>query len=226
MSAYGGNRLRKKASNLEYGDEWLITYTDAITLLLAFFVLILATAEIDQRKFEQSMQGIAKGLLKKEETTLPLKDVKEQLETIFIEHQLEDHVQVEFNKRGITVEFASNSFYLSGSADIRPEAIYTLEAIAKALLGISLSSYMIEVEGHTDDVPISTIRYPSNWELSVNRATNIVKFLQEHGIRADFLKAAGYGDSRPKLPNLDEYGEAIPENRAENRRVVIYVHRD
>ena len=213
----------------DYGsdtDDWLITYTDTITLLLAFFVLILSTADIDQSKFEEKLQGIAETLLKREKAKLPLSEVKKKLDEVFKKYELEDEVEVMLDRKGITVEFASQSFYPSGSANILPTAVPVLEGIGEALSGISLSAYMIEVEGHTDDVPIQTPLYPSNWELSVNRATNIVKFLQTIGIDQEHLKAAGYGETRPKVPNVAEDGTPIPENRAENRRVVVFVHRE
>ena len=85
-------------------------------------------------------------------------------------------------------------------------------------------THLIEVEGHTDDVPISTPRFPSNWELSGSRASNVVKYLLGKGVAKERLKAAGYADSRPK-DKLKEGQVINAETRAANRRVVIYVKR-
>ena len=81
--------------------------------------------------------------------------------------------------------------------------------------------YAITVEGHTDDTPIHTAQFPSNWELSTARAAAVVHFLLDQGIPARKLRAAGYADTFPKLPNRDADGNPIPENQAQNRRVVI-----
>ncbi len=84
--------------------------------------------------------------------------------------------------------------------------------------------YAVDVEGHTDDAPISTPKFPSNWELSTARATIVVRFLINAGIEPEFLKASGYADVKPKLPNRDLFGEAIPENRKKNRRITLRLH--
>ena len=82
---------------------------------------------------------------------------------------------------------------------------------------------MIFVEGHTDDSPISSERYPSNWELSAARASLVVRMLENKGFRKDRLSPQGFADSRPILPNRDEAGKPIPDNQAQNRRVVIRI---
>jgi len=85
--------------------------------------------------------------------------------------------------------------------------------------------YQITVEGHTDDTPISTARFPSNWELSTARASAVVHFFLDQGIPALKLRAAGYADTFPKAPNRDVNGIAIPQNQSQNRRVVIKLER-
>jgi chemotaxis protein MotB len=81
--------------------------------------------------------------------------------------------------------------------------------------------YMITVEGHTDDMPIGTGQFPSNWELSTARASAVVRYLINNGIPAAKLRAVGYAQVMPKVPNRDVTGRPIPENQAQNRRVVI-----
>tara|TARA_Y100000588_G_scaffold203789_1_gene217608 strand:- start:337 stop:639 length:303 start_codon:yes stop_codon:yes gene_type:complete len=84
--------------------------------------------------------------------------------------------------------------------------------------------YFVDVEGHTDDAPINTPRFPSNWELSTARATGVVRFLISADVQPERLKAVGYADVRPKFPNRDLFGEPIPENRKKNRRISIRLH--
>jgi chemotaxis protein MotB len=89
------------------------------------------------------------------------------------------------------------------------------------LKSANFQDYSITVEGHTDDVPIETNLFPSNWELSTARAASVVRALVANGIPAAKLRAAGYADIMPKAPNRDGAGRPIPENQAQNRRVVI-----
>ena len=85
--------------------------------------------------------------------------------------------------------------------------------------------YRITIEGHTSDVAISSAMYPSNWELSSARASRLVRLFIDQGIDPDRLRAVGYADSLPKVPNLDTGGKPIPENRARNERMVVKVEK-
>ena len=99
-----------------------------------------------------------------------------------------------------------------------------LDEVSKVIETTSHKTHLIEVEGHTDDVPINTPRFPSNWELSSSRASNVVKYLIIKGIDKSRLKAAGFADSRPKQDLQPNQG-FDNEMRAANRRVVIYIKR-
>ena len=103
----------------------------------------------------------------------------------------------------------------SGSATLKPEGIKVVAKLAETLKGYP--DTVIRSEGHTDNKPISTGRFPSNWELSSARATEVVRSLQKQGISPERLIAIGYGDTRPAAPNTDA------ESRAKNRRVEIIV---
>lgn len=121
-----------------------------------------------------------------------------------------------------TIEIPSAAFFASGSAELREDGARLLrEIIDKHLKADELQGYQITVEGHTDDVPINTLQFPSNWELSTARAAAVVRFFIEHGVEAQRLRAAGYADVFPKVPNRDAAGTAVPENQTQNRRVVI-----
>jgi flagellar motor protein MotB len=120
-----------------------------------------------------------------------------------------------------TVEMSSATFFASGSATISKAGEAVLADVAARLKSEALRDYLITVEGHTDDAPISTLQFPSNWELSTARASAVVHYFLEQGIPARKLRAAGYADTFPKAPNRDGAGNAIVENQAQNRRVVI-----
>ena len=120
-----------------------------------------------------------------------------------------------------TVNMSSATFFPSGSATISADGQAVLADVAQRLKSDELRDYLITVEGHTDDAPISTAQFPSNWELSTARASAVVHYFLDQGIPAQKLRAAGYADTFPKLPNRDAQGHPIPENQAQNRRVVI-----
>lgn len=120
------------------------------------------------------------------------------------------------------IEMPSAAFFASGSADLSDEGKVLLkDFLVRKLNTPEFQDYQVTIEGHTDDVPIQTLQFPSNWELSTARAASVVRFLIEQGLSAARLRAAGYADVFPKAPNRDGQGKAIPENQAANRRVVI-----
>jgi chemotaxis protein MotB len=99
----------------------------------------------------------------------------------------------------------------------------SLTDLSGIIQGLGESDYIVEVEGHTDNVPISTAKFPSNWELSSLRAVNVAKLFEAVGVKKSQLSAIAYSDTRPKQPNFDSDGVPIPENQAMNRRVVVHV---
>ena len=119
------------------------------------------------------------------------------------------------------VEMSSAAFFDSGSADLSAGGKSILSTVSDTLKGDQYKDYAATVEGHTDDAPIVTPRFPSNWELSTARAAAVVRYLIEQGLPAEKLRAAGYADTLPKVPNRDIAGNPIPENQAQNRRVAI-----
>jgi chemotaxis protein MotB len=212
---------RRRPSFEDSSSSWLITYSDAVTLLLAFFVMILSVSDINQGKVEALKEGLSEMMTGETQPT-PFTDIKLGLEQLIAEKGLEDQVSVTLDAQGVKIEFANVALYKSGSADIKSEAISTLKEVTQVIRETSHKTHMVEVEGHTDDVPIHTEKYPSNWELSSVRATNIVKYLLAQGIEKERLKAAGYADSRPKegIDNLP-----LNQQRQGNRRVVVFVKR-
>ncbi len=128
---------------------------------------------------------------------------------------------VQKGDRITTLEISSAAFFDSGSAALSKSGESILGDVTVDLKSDKLKDYEITVEGHTDDTPINTSRFPSNWELSTARASAVVHFFLDQGIPARKLRAAGYADTFPKAPNRDANGNAIPENQTQNRRVVI-----
>ena len=118
-------------------------------------------------------------------------------------------------------QLSSAAFFASATATLSDPGQSILGNLLGRLQSPAFAAYRITVEGHTDDAPISSAQFPSNWELSAARAAAVVRFFVEHGVAADRLRAAGYADTRPLAPNRDDAGNPIPENQAKNRRVAI-----
>jgi chemotaxis protein MotB len=219
-----GNKQRHRGSKSGSKDDWLITYSDAITLLLAFFLLLLSVSEVNMAMFEQLRSGIQKGFTKDKIVQTPLLEIKYKLDSLLYEEGQQAKVRIDLGKKGIVMQFASSTFYEAGQADINTTAQGILDKVTSGLTSIDYYPFSVDIEGHTDDTPISTLRFPSNWELSVARATNIVKYMIESGLHPQRLKAAGYADTKPLVPNRTKQGEPLAENQARNRRIVIRVH--
>jgi chemotaxis protein MotB len=124
-------------------------------------------------------------------------------------------VNVGAARDGFIISLAGNALFDSGKADLRPDGLLLLDALAQGLQPLANE---VRIEGHTDNIPITTALYPSNWELSSARATNVARYLGEHGnVAPTRLIAAGFGENRPVAPNETRDG------RARNRRVDIVV---
>jgi len=215
------NRVPGQGSEVE--EDWLITYADAITLLMAFFVMILSFSKIDISTFEEVQAAIAKEIGHRD-VIQPTSMLSFKLQDAVAEFKMENAVTVDVNDEGVIMELASHAVYGSGSATLKPQAKELLGLIADTIRLPTYRRYNVEVEGHTDDVPINTPQFPSNWELSSSRAINVARFLIDHGVPAKRFKVAGYADVKPKVNNRDYNGDPLPENQAANRRIVIRLY--
>ncbi|MDG6774381.1 OmpA family protein [Thiomicrorhabdus sp. ZW0627] len=216
-----GKQKRKPSD--ENDSDWLITYADAVTILLAFFVLIFSVSEIRQSKFEDLNQSLGQTLLKKETVKNPLKDLQSSLSGVLNAYDISPIDSITVSDNTLKLDLPGELLFGTGSTDLSETSAGLLTNVAKRIKAFPFKNYSIEIEGHTDDVPISTERFPSNWQLSSGRAISVLQVFFAAGIDKNRLKAIGYADTHPKRPNRDQYGEPIPENQAQNRRVEIVV---
>lgn len=208
------NRYRMDEGADSFGmDDWLGTYADMVTLLMSFFVLLIGISKVEPAMWEQMKSGLRSEISGQEKVQTPLAEIKHDLDSLLAAERAQKIVNVEMGPDGIIMQFSSSAFYQAGSAEVGPQAQNMIDRVILAMNRIDYYPFKIDLEGHTDNVPIHTARFPSNWELSVARATNIVKYLIEQGVSPDRLKAAGYADTKP-----------ISKNQAENRRIVIRIH--
>ncbi|MDP9729203.1 flagellar motor protein MotB [Alicyclobacillus tolerans] len=239
---------RRKPEPPQNHERWLITYSDLITLLMIFFVIMYAMSSINHIKFESLSQSLAAALHKSDQIPLnntgttalisaanptntgdkqKVSSMQKQndsklnhlyaiLQSYIQSHNLSGNVSLQNQQRGVQITLKDVVLFDTGSANIRPAA-------QKILLGLipffrSLQNQIV-VEGYTDNEPIDTPIYPSNWELSAGRAMGVVRFLASHGIAPQRLSGIGYGQYRPIVPNN------TPQNRQMNRRVNIVILR-
>ncbi|MBI3114288.1 MAG: OmpA family protein, partial [Rhodospirillales bacterium] len=205
-------------------EDWLTTYADAITLLMAFFVMLLSFTKYDIPALEEAAAAFKVTIGKQDQATSPIQLLKLDVEDVVYNMQADQVVKVDKDDKGVVIELSSSAFYKPGSADIRDEAAPVLEKISQTLKAPRFLPYVIDVEGHTDDDPIATDKFPSNWELSAVRATRVVRFFAEQGIDAIRMKATGFAEIQPKAPNRDAEGKPIKENQSKNRRVAVRVY--
>lgn len=209
----GGHELKED-------EQWLLTYADTITNLMALFILMLSVSTVNPAAFEQVQSKLKKQFSGKE-AAKPIEQITKQIEQIIKEKKLEHEVEVSRDPKGVVIEFASSAVFELGKADLTAQIKPAFSQIASELTIKDYRGYTIEVEGHTDDTPIRTPEFPSNWELSTRRATNVVRYMIDQQVEKTRLKAAGYADCYPKVPNRDAAGKAIALNQAKNRRIVI-----
>lgn len=237
------SRRKKKSGDELRGDEWLATYSDTITLLLTFFILLYAMASIDQRKIDslsqafksvmggQSGDTIMKYDLYKGEVPLiggeaDIENFEDeakkendkmfkQVEKFIAENGLADVVNTSLTDKGVMLQLRDNVLFETASAELRDGSKAVLEKIDSLIA--SMPNHIL-IEGHTDDRDINTTNFPSNWELSVSRAVNVVRYFTETmGQSPSRFSAAGYGEFQPIVSNDSE------ENMAKNRRVTILI---
>ncbi|MGB1027018.1 MAG: OmpA/MotB family protein, partial [Rhodospirillaceae bacterium] len=164
----GPNR-RFETKKEEDDESWIVTFSDMVTLLLAFFIILISISTIDPEKFDQVRESLQEEIGADDLVDQPIKDLRNETENVIKVLEVEDDVRVAQDDQGLIIEFASSAFYEPGSAEIREEMIPVLEEIVKTLDEPRYQTFQIIVQGHTDDTPISTEQFPSNWELSAAR---------------------------------------------------------
>ncbi|MDF1543621.1 MAG: flagellar motor protein MotB [bacterium] len=224
-------KRRKKPQDNENLERWLLTYADLITLLLAFFIVMYSMSRVDAKKFgqmTQALNGILNGgdeIFGKELENDPaaghgllklgnLKMLQSKITDKFKKLQRHE-VETEITERGLVIHIMESALFKEGAAKLEPKAMEILDIVYE---DIQDKPNHVRVEGHTDDKSIQTAVFPSNWELSTARATEVVRyFTDNYGYPSDKISALGYGQYRPVRPN-----NSI-EHRAMNRRVDIVV---
>jgi chemotaxis protein MotB len=235
-------RKRYDDASQENHERWLISYADFITLLFAFFVVMYAISIVNEGKYAVLSEALGdafggRSLAPQAHTSvepvLPLSHIvnrkraeaarreRERMEVLakdltatLMPLVKSGQVRVTQNARGIGIELNASVLFAQGEASLQNEAREVLGAVAGLLKD---APQRIEVEGHTDNLPITNERFASNWELSAVRAASVVRLFIESGVQDVRLSAIGHGATRPVAPN------DTPANQARNRRVAVMI---
>ncbi len=225
------------------GDSapWMATFADLMSLLLTFFILLLSFATMDIVEFQEALGSMREAFgvqfvhsgsheavaddpiqifdsektpemsVIQNQSAYENEEFLEELREAIAEQQLDGRVDATIEEgRGVILRISGEVLYGPGAAYLREEALPILERVSDLIAG---RTYRIVVEGHTDDLPINTVEFPSNWELSTARAISAMRYLVALGVEPARVGVAGYADFRPLEPN------DTPEHRAVNRRV-------
>lgn len=207
----------------EDDDSWQISYLDIITIVLGFLIILLSFSRLKDNEKLSVSNLFDSSTVETEFITTPVDDIKAELEALLRKDIDKGVVVITRDLNDLRIRFNSDDFYDSGSATLKPEGIQLLSRVLLAIKQNKYTDFNIDVEGHTDSNPISTPRFPSNWELSTARATNVVRYFNKLGIPNTRLKASGYADSRPQIL-LDSHGNSLPVSNEMNRRIVIRLY--
>lgn len=224
-------KKNKKHSEHDNSERWLLTYADLITLLLGLFVILYAMSKIDAGKyagivaamggvFGKDKPGILQGQSGMMQSAMPQlqnerQKIEQEIRNALNGTKKNELVSISQNERGITIHIMEELLFESGKADLKAMSLIVLDSLATVLKRIPND---IRIEGHTDNVPINTLQFPSNWHLSVDRAMNTGYYIiQKHGLNPEKVSVVGYSEYQPLVSNT------TVENRARNRRVDIVI---
>lgn len=216
-------RDRFHTKNEEPLEDWLLSYADMITLIMAFFVMLAAISKVDANLYEKVQSGMAKEIGNRD-SARPLDTVRKELaQAVSATQGGDDAVDVGSDERGIVLNIDANAMFKPGSAEVRPEIMPVVKGIAETLNVDRFANYRIEVQGHTDDTPIKTAQFPSNFDLAAARALVAMRALSVFGLPEERMTIASFGQFKPRVPNHTPEGTPLPINQALNRRVSIHV---
>lgn len=204
-------------------QSWQVSYLDIITIILGFLIILLSVSQITKPELSSLSTVFGKTSDETEFITTPVEEIQKELETLLRPQIEQDRLIIYRDLNDIRIRFRGDDFYTSGSASLQGEGLDLLNHIIRAFQQTTFSDFNVEVEGHTDNVPISTANYESNWELSTARASNVVKYFNRMGLEDSRLKASGFADSRP-LVQLDSYGNPFAATKEQNRRIVLRLY--
>lgn len=254
-------KLRKEHHEEHINESWLIPYADLLTLLLALFIVLFASSQVDQKKFDELKRSFSSAFdggesffestsavsinelgadsdpdsekyedpstseqqltleEKMEREQQELEELKEQLDQYIQQNGLSNQLDTKLNQSSLMITIQDQALFDSGSAEVKSDAENVAKAISQMLE--NYPDYRVLIAGHTDNVPISTYEFPSNWDLSAKRALNFMKVILENtNLNPENFSPIGYGEYHPIADNT------TAEGRQKNRRVEVSILRN
>ncbi|WP_227936572.1 flagellar motor protein MotS [Alkalihalobacillus deserti] len=235
---------RRRRPEDKGAPKWMVTFSDMMTLILVFFILLFSMSVVDAQKFRAIAESFNQrqvfefmpsaiefenpaeegaeerkdpfeGDFGKDESDVDMDELHKEVNEFLEDNELTELISASRDDRGVVLVLQERTLFESGEAKLLPTAEPFLTKVGTLLKAIPNT---VKVEGHTDSRPISTFRFPSNWELSGARASSVIRFLiGTHDLEANRFIATGYGETRPVVPNT------TVENLQTNRRVVIVI---
>jgi chemotaxis protein MotB len=212
------NQLRSK-QNVEADPDqegWLVSYADLITLLFIFFALMLSISVVSKNKLELLSHEF------NQKSSSSLSELKAHLDKEIQKENLQTAISTGMTDEGLQVQFNERVLFALGEAALSPEGIKALDKLTTVLKSVE-SQFSLAVEGHTDNRPIHTAAFPSNWELSSTRAVNVLHFLASRGISEKKMMVRAYADTRPIVLPSNTPNSNPTDVSALNRRVTLLV---
>ncbi len=233
--------MKKKHEEHENHERWLVSYADFITLLFAFFVVMYSVSSVNEGKYRIVSESLSGSFSKSKATgdiavlNLPVPRSKPtvvqdpasakknaqsflQAANAIAAAKVPEGVKVKSTERGLSIQIADDTLFRSGTSSINPKMREYLDLVTGLVRNLP---NLIAVEGHTDNQPIHTAAYPSNWDLSSSRANALIRYFTEHhNLRSDRFSSTGFAGTRPIHSN------STSEGQASNRRVELIVLRD
>jgi len=237
-------KTRHKKHEEHIDESWLVPYADILTLLLALFIVLFASSTVNQEKLQQmsavfnevfdggvgvmdnpspvqpidaTTEEVKEAVRKYAEDQAQLKETQEKVEELIAINELESQFETKMTDEGLLITIRDSVLFQTGSADINTQYLSVAEELSQ-ILSFNPERNVV-ITGHTDNVPIYSEEFASNWELSVIRAVNFLKMIIDTNDNLDskYFSVRGFGEYSPIAPNDTE------ENRAKNRRVEVLV---
>jgi len=217
--------MAKDKCNCEECPEWPLSMADMMTNLLCFFILLVSIANFDESKYQAISEAMLEGMGGEKEDAVMSEDMEaafelqqtiqvimQDLKVLFGDEERE--IELEYRKNAVAIQLKGKKIFKPGSASFHEKAFDVLDRVAAILNGIP---FPVSIEGHTDNIPISSSAFPSNWELSGARAAAVTRYFISKGLSKDLVKVVGRADTMPIGSN------DTPAGRAINRRIEILV---
>jgi len=200
---------------------WVLIYSDLITVLLCFFVIFYSQNNQTTGMWDKMKTGFNTPVTDEEQ--FKFSSIVGVLDNL-LENPEYSSITYIIDRKGIEVNFAGNVLFESGNADLNKDGIKILNVLAKRLVNSISFDYEMEIQGHTDSMPIQNNFYPSNWELSTARASKVARFFISKGVNPNYIKVVGFAEFKRKRSDKETKGLSVTQLLDRDRRVVILLN--